>query len=107
MNEQELLERAIAEINQLRRDNELMRARNVRQYLFATEPFRQRRGLTEDIVQYMQKRITEINANQVDEKQQVQPMYVDKNNNCTLCGRPVGNTVFTVCDGCWDKKEQK
>lgn len=33
--------------------------------------------------------------------------YVDKNNNCTLCGRPVGNTVFTVCDGCWDKKEQK
>jgi len=33
--------------------------------------------------------------------------YVEKNNNCTLCGRPVGNTVFTVCDGCWDKKEQK
>lgn len=38
---------------------------------------------------------------------QEETRYVDKNNNCTLCGRPVGNTVFTVCDGCWDKKEQE
>lgn len=24
-------------------------------------------------------------------------------NNCVLCGNVVGNTVFTVCDDCWDK----
>lgn len=24
-------------------------------------------------------------------------------NKCTMCGKPVGNITFVVCDDCWDK----
>ena len=26
-------------------------------------------------------------------------------NLCLKCGKPVGNITFTVCDGCWDVRE--
>ena len=26
-------------------------------------------------------------------------------NKCVLCGEPVGNITFTVCDDCWEDKE--
>ena len=25
-------------------------------------------------------------------------------NECMLCGKPVGNITFTVCDDCWEKE---
>lgn len=25
-------------------------------------------------------------------------------NKCIICGEPVGNITFSVCDECWDKK---
>ena len=28
-------------------------------------------------------------------------------NICVICNKPVGNTVFTVCDDCWDKEHSQ
>jgi len=28
-------------------------------------------------------------------------------NLCLLCGKPVGNNVFTVCDDCWDEEGEE
>jgi hypothetical protein len=25
-------------------------------------------------------------------------------NLCIMCGKPVGNNTFTVCDDCWEKR---
>ena len=28
-------------------------------------------------------------------------------NKCVVCGAPVGNITFTVCDECWDDRENQ
>lgn len=28
-------------------------------------------------------------------------------NYCIVCGEDVGNTVFSVCDDCWDKETKE
>ena len=35
------------------------------------------------------------------------PVCACQRNKCVVCGAPVGNITFTVCDECWDGRENQ
>ena len=42
-----------------------------------------------------------------DNCKECEPVCACLRNKCVVCGGPVGNITFTVCDECWENREDQ
>ena len=49
----------------------------------------------------------EFNGIICDNCKECEPVCACLRNICVVCGAPVGNITFTVCDECWNNRENQ